>query len=490
MTLLQKIEKGLWALCFTAGAYGLFVFLSLAWIKLHYPYGVGLGEAPVFQAAESLRNGAWPYHDLHSPPFSLVPYGPVYLLLAGFFQNFFTSPFVAGRLVTFSASLAVAAGIYGAAKKTGAETQAACLGALLFLFHGYAQDWGVMVNVDMTGIALNVAAFYCYQTHQISGKNKNIYLVLGILAGVLAFFTKSSMVASSAAFFVVLFLDKQYKKAGLFAAAGIFLILAVYAALNHLTQGQYFFHTTEIGHRLFFWAFIYRFWLDAFWNAPFLVLLGFYFIGSSLFYRRDALFFYFLLATILTFSLGKQGSDTNYLLEWTALSCVVAARLLSEPRIRRIALLLIFLQLGFFVFRNGDLSAARRYFEENRKVYDKISQVIKKLPGKILSTDMSLLAANGREVFYEPFPMGQMSYSGLWDDQIIVDLLNEKKFSMAILYFYAPMLKADRNFTARFMSAFKSNYRCVGRLEPVAWRGGPSQQLFFYIPNNSQEKTL
>lgn len=473
---------GLCAITGAVALYGVFVFFYLVWLRLFYPYGVGLGEAPVFQATEMLGRGVWPYRDLSTPPFSLVPYGPVYLWLTSLAHSWLGGgPFVAGRLITATATVGVSVMIAMTLRQMGVSRVFACLAGATFLFHKYTQNWSVMVNVDMTGVFLDLLAFYFYSLALLKGPTQKRWLGLGIAISALAFFTKSSMIAAPAAFFLILLSQKRWREVFSLSVCLGSIVIVTLLYLNHVTAGQYWFHTTEISHRLFFKEFIGIYWWDAFRTGPVLVIgSAAYFVYRFFQKRVDYFFVYALLAFVLTLSLGKQGSDTNYLLQCTALSCVMVGIFLKE--IRWIPLLLLAAQLTMWVPAYGNIALSKKDFEKREKFYDHVSAIVKQVPGKVLSMDMSLLVANGKEVFYEPFPMGQMSYSGLWDDRLITDRLDKKEFSLALLFFLAPKLRADRNFTKNFMTAFNRNYRLTAYQELPTSSNEAKQFLFFYEP--------
>jgi hypothetical protein len=192
-----------------------------------------------------------------------------------------------------------------------------------------------------------------------------------------------------------------------------------------------------------------------------------------------------LVGALLTVSLGKQGSETNYFLPFLAQAGIALAVLLTQVQARRrtrwVLAAAILAQL--LVYRPWEAAA---YWPEHRKnlktqevFFDRIARSIEKVPDPILSWDMSLLLANGRPIYFEPFPMAQMSYSGVWDERTILKEIEARRFKMAILYFYAPVLKKDRNFTPGFLAAFKAHYRFVGRIA-IPW--DPKTLLFFYAP--------
>ena len=481
--LIRIAERTAFAVLTAYGLYTAFFFFHDAYFKIFFPYMTNLGEPSMAQAIMTFQKGIWPYHDLRNPPYCLVPYGPVYLWLGAASYHFFQGPFAGPRFVAFAATALTALLIFLILRKNAVKPLPALVSALFFLSHPYVQRWNAQVNVDMTGVFFSAAAFYflfCFSSENFRPK---IFLIAGILMNVAAFFTKSSMVACPAVFFVYLLFRRRFKLALGFWVAQALPIGLIYLWLNHATEGQYFFHTTyEISKRLYFWQFLYRFWIDASIATTLPVLVTLFFLIFEGFRKKiDLIYIYVLFSVLMTVSLGKQGSDTNYLLEWCVTSSLALGILLrdfSGSAARGILWILMLIQM-FHWGGVKSLDTAHQWNEERKAFYENVSLLIRKTPGKILSEDMGILIANGREIFYEPFPMGQMSYSGAWDERIILDILNRREFSLAILYFYAPVLRQSRTFTQNFLDTFVKNYRFIGRTE-IPGTGG--QQLFFYAP--------
>jgi hypothetical protein len=504
MNLPQNLRKVAEALLLTAGLYGLIGFCYVAFLKMNYPYMTNLGEPPMAQAILSFAAGKIPYHDLRFPPYSLVPYGPVYLVLAALVHLVFHAPFVGGRIVTTFASLGTLLAIYLILRSKSAGKVVSAAAALLFICHPYAERWGSQVNVDMTGVFFAAFAFYFLLRYDQGGHLSKRDLGLGIACAATAFFTKSSMLAVSASFFLMLLFKRKFKPAFIFLGILAALVGTIYLLLNVWTGGNYFFHTTyEISKRNFYPRFIYDNWLSAFKESPLFVAATLAVLWGLVLRIKKGISYlscYTVLAVLLTVSMGKQGSDTNYLLEWCFLSAVAlgvlfhrgfASRENKYPALREwVKLLVVILaicQCVVWIRPYTNLQNMKSSYQERKLFYDDVSVLIRRTSGKILSEDMGLLVANGREIFYEPFPMGQMVYSGVWDPAPILKELDNRGFGLAILYFYAPMLLGNRTFPPAILKMFRDRYVFVGRAE-LPGQSGPNRVAFFlYRPKTDAE---
>lgn len=488
----SSAEKAAVAAALAAVAAGAFFFYAVASFKTGYPYGLNLGEGSLSQASRLFAEGKNPYHDLREPPFTLLPYGPVYVALAAWLRAAIPGPFAAGRALTLFSATACAAVIFlWLRRRAGAAAAAAC--ALLFIGTPYVRSWGTVVNVDMTGLLFSLVSFYFFSRAAEEGPAARACAAAGMAASLLAFYTKSSMVAAPAAYFLLLVARRRFRRAAVFFAVEGAAVLLVYGALNLWTHGGYFFHTTlEISRRRFFPEFVLMSWKDLLAVSPLLPAAA----AAGLWLARKGeaakayAAVYLALATLLTVSLGKQGSDSNYFLDWTAVSVLMAGLVLAEARRRGgarvvVTWLLVAAQASAWALPAADLAGQRRMYRESAAFFDRISLFVKKTEGKIISQDPSLLPANGKEIYYDPFPMGQMTYSGVWDPSPVLEEIEAGKIPLVLLNFYAPVLKADRNFPPQFMAVFKRRYRMIGRAVPPPGIAGVTRNtLFLYVPKN------
>ncbi|MBF0254366.1 MAG: hypothetical protein HQL11_04505 [Candidatus Omnitrophica bacterium] len=472
------------------GFWGLVQFGYEAAYRMFFGYAQNLGASPLAQSIQLWIHGVMPYHSLDRPPYSLVPYGPVYLTLSGAVQLLFPKLlFTGGRIVTFAASLGAAGMIIAILRRSGVDRMLAVVPGLLFLSLPYVDRWGVQVNVDMLGVFLELCGLYALGRFACGGVAERRWLWRGIAVCAAAFFTKSSCIAAAGSFGVYLLFKRRFRDAVIFAAVLGAVLAAVYGLMNVLTAGQYYFHTTyEISRRLFFGVFVGRFWMDALAVMPVLCAAALAaLVLGAVFRRHGLLWLYLVCSAALTVSLGKQGSDTNYFLGVCAASALGLGVLLGEFRRRGRRALVVLLLAGVLFQLRAEVPLAAHFLKypeglKRRAEYlDSLAETIRQAPGPVLAWEMSAILAAGKPIYFEPFPMAQMGYSGVWDQTPILRDLENHKFSLALLYFYAPVLKADRNFTPEFMKAFKANYRYVGHREVP---GNKGSFVFYYVPDH------
>lgn len=476
------------------------VFLVRGAFRIIYPYLTNLGEPALAQTIRYVQMGIWPYHDLTSPPFSVVPYGPVYLGISGCVQVLFGPdlPMAGGRTVCLAASVvsAICIGRLMIRGDRRAHTHIAAVGAGCFLLSlPYIDRWGAQVNVDMTAVAIELVALCGFFFYIIGDYRVKKYFWIGTAAAVLAVFTKSSAIAATLAWGTYLILARRWKDLAIFCLAAGSAVLGIYGLLNYLTDGQYYFHTThEIGHRLFFTRFILDYWRDICLTQPVNVVAAVLaFLSPVLWFgldgRQGLLNLYLVFTVLLTISLGKQGSDTNYLLPFIAASTLAAGRLwgwYSRGWKQILGMVMAVAIAAQAVVTGGVLSFSIKNVREGRveqkKFYDRVSAMMERFRDPIISWDMALLIANGRPIYFEPFPMAQAAYSGVWDQTPILNDLRSRKIQLIVTYFWYRAIKADRNFTPEFIAALRENYLMAGQIK-IPW--AENQYLFFYTPKKS-----
>jgi hypothetical protein len=147
------------ALAALAAAY-LIYFADHGRQLLAFPYPLDYGEGPLQAQVDRLRAGVpvWElYGDPSAPPFLIVNYPPLYLLLSAALAPLAGSTLVAGRLVSLLAALGCAAAIAVLARPgRGRSPWPAALAALLFLSVPIVREWSALMRVDMLGVCLGL----------------------------------------------------------------------------------------------------------------------------------------------------------------------------------------------------------------------------------------------------------------------------------------------------------------------------------------------
>jgi hypothetical protein len=145
---------------------------------LGFGFPLDYGEGPLVAQVEQLRAGTpiWRlYADPSAPPFLIINYPPVYLLLTAGLAALLDSALLAGRLIALvstlgtGVALAVLARTTAHAPPSGSGYRLSAIGyrlwlpALLFLTIPIVREWAVLMRVDMLGLCLGLWALVALQ---------------------------------------------------------------------------------------------------------------------------------------------------------------------------------------------------------------------------------------------------------------------------------------------------------------------------------------
>ena len=161
---------------------------------------------------------------------------------------------------------------------------------------------------------------------------------------------------------------------------------------------------------------------------------------------------YVLTATAVSITIGKDGSNVNYLLEFSAaLSLAGGAALAATFQWKRwyVRLPLHLVVIGLLAYQCNVL------VELTRKNYDShltdrvthladitaIYQIVKNSPGIVLADEyMGLIPLAGKPLYFQPFEFKQMADNNIWDQSPFLEEILNHKFD-AILWYIPPTWK-------------------------------------------------
>lgn len=321
------------------------VFFAIrAWHVLTFPYPLDYGEGPLLAQVNDLRSGAsLPrlYGDPAQPPYLVVNYPPVYLIVTVLVAPLldWTLPggattLLAGRLVTFCATLICPLLIWRLTlppdpsihRTAPAQSGVALVVALAFLALPIVREWSALMRVDLLGVCLGLWGLLL--TRRLS-RRAAIPLALSLLV-------KPSLIAAPAAALVWLWF--RHRRRALEVAAGMVAIGGAAAgALQVASGGWFWLHVVSANANPWSPALAEGFWQDQaailspLWlGAAFAALLILMRSARRKTHRSDAFplpattfhpllpVVYTCFGTYVAFGVGKVGAYTNYFLEFYA----------------------------------------------------------------------------------------------------------------------------------------------------------------------------
>ena len=330
-TFASYLEVGARTLVALVFAVALIVYGLHAFLAILYPYPLDYGEAPLVDQAMRLAEGRTIYRvALDAPPYTITNYPPLYVLAMTPFIWLFGPNFWAGRLISTASALATACFLAGVVDAQSRDRFAARVTALLFLALPYIVGWAKLARIDLLALALSAAALYVITRRP----QDNRALVETALLLTAAIYTRQSYgLAAPLAAFVWVWTQRGWRAAfalaGMVGAAG----LGLFVILNLATGGGFFFNVVTANVNAFNVETVERYAQEVLGLAPILLI----FCGVLVFVipiRARGRFAgasgwpmvvpYLTGALFSAGTIGKIGSNVNYLMELCAALALVA----------------------------------------------------------------------------------------------------------------------------------------------------------------------
>ena len=470
------IAAGAWLLLQLAGTSWLFVRHD--WAAVTFPYPLDYGEGPLLDQAVGLAQLENIYRpDLSAPPYRGANYPPLFPLLQAPFAAIVGPAFWYGRAIAAASALAAALFIGLTLHTLTRDILAAVVGGLLLLAFPYILHWSPLNRVDSLALGLSTAGLFVVARwpHRRAG------IIAAALLLTAAIYTRQSYaLAAPLASFVWLLREpprrRAFELAGLVAGLGIALLLL----LQLVTGGGFFLHTVVANVNPFFWGSV-RYHVDEMVTHiwPLLGAAAVFALAGAV--LRPAAWWliapYLLGAAASALTIGKTGSNVNYLFELcAALSLAAGAILGAAGRSRWLQALLC---LGLALQVSVMAGWSRENYEG--RVMDKIAQrdeiarlldIVREAPGPVLADEyMGLVPLAGKRLQYQPFEFKQLAEAGVWDEQPFARQLDEHAFPVILIYDPPTWNSFGERWTGRQRLYISTGYRAAERLaDTVVYR--------------------
>ncbi|WP_298820138.1 hypothetical protein [Chloroflexus sp.] len=293
---------------------------------LAFPFPLDYGEGPLVAQVSRLADGKPLWHlyaDPAQPPFLIVNYPPLYLLLSGGLTRAIGTPLLAGRLITLIGGLAIIVALAALIGRRGAWL------ALLWPTIPIVREWLPLMRVDLLGVALGLWAVWLAGNQRLSPRWR------GTLAAILAvgcLLTKPSLIAGPLAAGVMLLIAWMRHRASPNSPAReaviAFLVTAalggggIVAGLVWATNGWFLLHVVAANANRWEFDLAAGFWrqqLGLRWPLLGTALIGLIAVWQT--GQRTApapALVYLLAGTLGAIGSGKVGAYANYFFEWYA----------------------------------------------------------------------------------------------------------------------------------------------------------------------------
>ncbi len=479
------LEAGARTLVSVVFAVASIIFVTHAVMALIYPFPLDYAEAPLVDQAMRLAQGGAIYRaTLDTPPYTITNYPPLYVLAMSPFIALFGPNFWAGRLISVMSALATAWFLGGIVGAQNHDRLAARITALLFLAFPYVTGWAKLARIDLLALALSTAALYVIARWP----QNNRALVGTALLLTAAIYTRQSYgLAAPFAAFVWVFVRRGWRAA--FALAGMVGVagLALFVILNLATGGGFFFNIVTANVNPFNVETVMRYARELRGLIPVLLLLCVVLIilipvrTRARLNRADGWPMavpYLAGALLSAFTIGKIGSNYNYLLELCAALALVAGTVLTwsgkvwradtempgpawvPPLVRSVVLILLAVQ-AVMLMRFTLLNPVQdfKYRASPRPNLDELRELVAETAGPVLADEyMGMLTLNGKALTIQPFEVTQLANAGLWDQTPLLDAIRAETFPLILIHHYRWYPVYQERWTPEMLTVIEEHY--------------------------------
>ena len=262
------------------------------------------------------------YTSLRDYPYTVNAYMPTFYLLDAGLIRLGVAPFIAGRLISFTALLGIFAVCWRLLKLYSGSQYCAWVGTLLCASTSVLLSWGTVGQVDTLAVFFGLTAFYHYARHRCGQQRA---LILAGVFVVLAVFTKQTMLAAPTAIFVCLLVD-NWKRALTFGLSVAGIALAGVAGLNLWTHGNFLLNTVFANMNPFVFE-KFNQHLNYMLIAAGQLILAVAICARATWsgHGKTLLVYLGFAAAVLAVTAPKLGSDSNYQMETTIVLALSAA---------------------------------------------------------------------------------------------------------------------------------------------------------------------
>lgn len=451
-------------LVFSRGSFGISALVAALYalayqlLCIHFRYSLDYGEAPLVDQALRLSQGMNIYlTDLSHAPYTISNYPPLYVVLLALGVKLFgvANGFVVGRSISALASWIAAACVYTIIHNFSKNRLASLVGAGVFIAFPFVTFWSPFARIDMLALALSLGALAILTKVPLSWPR----LITAALLLLAAIFTRQSYaLAAPMAAFVWLLSQDRRKAIGLALLVG-FPALALFLLLNNLTAGGFAFNIITANINAYDLPNLTQNLINFFHSSLIPILFGL--LSFALTWGVNKMGFlstsYLVGAFLSALTVGKAGSNVNYLLELCAALALCTGGVIAwanqprnaspneagmgaptaVPSLLGSALVLV---LTAGLIHSLYITSTRYAYSletglDNTAGLIELEAYVKDTPGLILADEyMGMLTLQGRPLVIQPFEVTQLAYAGMWDQTPLLTSIAEQEFDAIILY--------------------------------------------------------
>jgi len=438
-------------------ALGSLTSFTNAWGLVWIPYQLNFAEGVILNGVQRVMEGQALYPASREFPVIIHQYGPLYYYLGAGLLKWLGMAFAPLRLLTMASGMAVVGLLALILHHLTASWKLGVGFGFLFLTLPVVQDWLPLARVDIPGVALSLAGLYLYLRFCDHG-----YLSIPFFLG--AIYCKYTLAAAPVACFLDLVIRKRVKQAVEFGAIAVLLSALAFLELQRTTGGAFAFDTLASHADPFTFRRVLGLLQLAVQQYALLIALGFGLIIGGLRSRMVTVPpLYLACSTLTLMGAGKFGSDTNHLLEWTAILCLCGGLTyhnLRQQAAESTALLLVLAVLTLFILAT---LRAPWVYPGHTGCPDAFAYIKQHTGRRVLAEDVGAVVLAGKPVqLSDPFVWTWLVKRGGWSDTELQSLVRARAFDAVILS--APIDWQRENselsrWPAPVLDALQQNYR-------------------------------
>ena len=489
---------------------------------IRYPYSIDYGEGPLLDQTlrmtrfENIYRGT-----LASPPFTISNYPPLFPLVQVPFAWIFGPAFWYGRLINFLAVLLSGLFLTLTLKALTRDWIGPISAGLFLIGFPYLQHWALFNRIDELALVLSWAALFVsvrflgrlplgaeeggWKTCLRQTLRSKAFWTAALLF-VASIYTRQTyaLAAPFAAFFWLIFGTRgsgrlRVLRAVLLGAVVGGVTLALFLILNLLTGGGFYLNIVVANVNPFYWDTVKHYELEIYDRLGEMLFLAVLFLlceairgAAGLLARFTqkgkqtaapvqpgpdpltswALVLPYLLAAAAgSITIGKDGSNVNYLLELCAgLSLAAGAmlawawqwkRLWVRGLVQLAVIALLALQAaGMLNWVRNDFVTYMDDRESHQTELSSILQLLKEAPGPVLADEyMGLVPLAGKRLYLQPFEFKQLADAKVWDETPFLSDITSHKFDIILWYIPGSWPKSiEARWTQAQRRAIETNY--------------------------------
>jgi hypothetical protein len=445
---------------------GLKLFYNHARSVINFRYPIDYGEGPLLDQVSRLASFQNIYqNDISIPPYTITNYPPIYPLVQVPFYWIFGPELWYGRIVSLAGVLAAAIFIGLTIYSLSGNIAGALMSATLLPLFPFVLHWAPLTRVDSLALGLSWAGIYIIIKwgHQRKG------LIWAAVFLTAAIFTRQSYgLAAPLAGFIYLLHEAPNKRAFHLAGYTAAFGLIAFLVLMLLSGGGFFFHIVTANVNPFIWETVTRYRLELTENLPLLMFASAAFMVGGILSRPKTWWLvtpYLIGATLSAVTIGKDGSNVNYLYEFSAALCLAAGAIISLPGRRYLLSALLVLALVPQINGMIDWSRTEYYNRAMGKIRFKAD--IFRMENLLLTTggpaladeDMAMLPLVNLPIVFQPFEYKMLQEAGIWDDAPFIESIQRQEYVIILLYDPLYWDSRGARWTPAMLEAIESHYR-------------------------------